>query len=71
MNVPEGMTPYKLREIAGWLDTYDKMAESYLMHIEHSGWASSEDLAEARLTIDSDEVQAELRAWANQIEAQV
>lgn len=69
MSIPEGMTAEKLRAVADWLDIYDRMGESYLYHIEHSGWSSTEDLAEVRLTISSKEVQEDLLRWADEIES--
>lgn len=67
-DVPKGMTPQKLRDIACWLDVYDRLAATFVDNVEHAGWESTEDLAEIRLTINSKEVQDELRQWASDLD---
>jgi hypothetical protein len=65
MSVPDGMTSEKLRAIADWFDTYDKMAKQYFTILENNGRTGTE---KAREACDSDEIQAELRYWADLID---
>lgn len=67
-NIPDGMTAWKLREIANWLDTYDQMAEQYinLMCLDKSPVEVDELLAAVR----GKEVQDDLRAWADAIDTE-
>ena len=62
--VPHDMTPTKLRKIAEWLDTYDRFAAAMIRQL---GDRPGSD--EALSIIDDDEVQADLRRWAEQLEA--
>lgn len=71
--VPEGMTPEKLRSIAAWIDTYERLIETHVNMVEalhkrglikHSG-----DHDEVRRIIAGTEVQDDLLRWADAIEA--
>lgn len=63
MNLPEGMTAEKLRDIANWLDLYDKMGEKFIVEIE-----GKEYDGEAIMAVRGKGVQDALRRWADEIE---
>lgn len=65
MNLPEGMTAEKLREIANWLDTYDRLAEQYLDLLEGAGFPGT---GEALIAVQGKEVQDDLRRWADEVD---
>lgn len=67
-DLPEGMTAWKLREIANWLDTYDELAEAYMrLRREQGDPGIAEAVKSALSVVRGKEVQDELRAWANQL----
>jgi hypothetical protein len=70
--LPEGMTAEKLRTIAGWLDTYDRLAARYVDLIEvlvEKGLTTVNADYEAALRVAAGkEVQDDLRRWADAID---
>lgn len=67
------MTPHALREIAGWLDTYDAMAQLWLRGIPpvNNHWSMEVmqlQLDEALEIVGSREIQKDLRRWADEME---
>jgi hypothetical protein len=65
--VPEGLTSTKLRQLANWFDTYDRMAEKYIE-------ATSDQfdplrIAELLAIVRGDGVQDDLRRWADDLDA--
>lgn len=69
MILPEGMTAEKLREVADWLDTYDSLATSYISLI-HTLRVKRDITTIVSLleTVQSKDVQADLRRWADDID---
>jgi hypothetical protein len=65
--LPEGMTADKLRTIAGWLDTYDKLAERFVALTRSA--IQQEAAATMLVTVRGSEVQDDLRHWAEAIDA--
>lgn len=68
------MTPDKLREIAGWLDTYDAMAQLWLRGIPPSNADWDEAALQLRLDeaieiVGNREIQVDLHLWADWLEA--
>lgn len=63
-DIPEGMTAEKLREIANWLDTYDKIIERVIFTM------GGDDVldGEALIAVRGKEVQEDLRRWADEID---
>lgn len=69
MTLPEGMTAEKLRDIADWLDLYDRLAESYINLIESIGRTpASADVEATIAVVRGEEVQNDLRHWADAID---
>lgn len=69
MNLPEGMTAEKLRDIAEWLDLYDRLAVSYIKFIESIGRTPASANVEAALdVVRGESAQSDLRAWADAID---
>ena len=81
--LPSTITPEKLREIAGWLDTYDKMGVQFIRLteslVEKSHQLAPKGLLDLRARragkvkelldiVRSSEVQDDLRAWADAIQ---
>lgn len=66
--IPEGMTADKLRDIAEWLDTYDRLAKVFLEGLVRGGMKTSEEIQSPLAATQSTVVQDELRAWADAIE---
>ena len=62
------MTAEKLREIANWLDLYDRIAARYLDILGDEGVVDPESLERARDVVASDEIQQDLRRWADELE---
>lgn len=62
------ISPGALRTIASWLDTYDAMARQYLLLVRDLGFITAEELDGALLATQSNEVQDDLRRWANDME---
>ncbi len=69
--LPEGMTAEKLRTLAGWLDTYDRMAEVFWDLCERSSVRPPEELVKAREVTAGKEVQADLLAWSRDLDEKV
>lgn len=61
-------TAAKLREIADWLDTLDKVAELWMTGVPVSPKTDIDKLQAARLAVHGKEVQNDLRAWAQAME---
>jgi hypothetical protein len=61
-------TADKLREIADWLDTLDKVAELWMTGVPVSPNTDIDKLNAARLAVRDKEVQNDLRAWAQTME---
>jgi len=57
-----------LRNIADWLDTYDDLAEQYFDLLVIQGLRYGDEVAAARAACDSDEIQVDLRRWADELE---
>jgi hypothetical protein len=57
-----------LRNIADWLDTYDDLAKQYFDLLVVQGLRSDDEVAAARAACDSDEIQVDLRRWADELE---
>lgn len=70
IDLPEGMSPAKLREIAGWLDTYDRMAAKFTDHLLLAGEIPPLEAAKLHDVTGGKQVQRELLAWADAIEEQ-
>jgi hypothetical protein len=62
------MTGEKLRAIAHWLDVYDELGESYIRLVELYHHPMPDVLEQSLKTVRSDEVQVDLRRWADQID---
>lgn len=64
--------PESLRNIACWLDSYDAMAEQYFDLMERFGLLDTPKLVvsakKAREACRGDQVQRDLRRWANEME---
>lgn len=58
-----------LRETADWLDTYDDLAASYFDLLEQLGRATPDELASVRAAAAGKEQQADLRRWADELDA--
>jgi hypothetical protein len=63
------LSPAALRDIADWLDTYDRLAAAHFDLLERLEEADAETLAPARVVAAGEEVQADLRRWADDMEA--
>lgn len=60
------LTGDALRVVANWLDTYNSLAQSYFTMLEKLyGW----DVADVRAISASDEIQIDLRRWAEELDA--
>ena len=74
--LPKGMSAEKLRKIADWVDTHDEAVESYITLLDQlaargiSVGSTPEDRVIARKVLSGTEVQDDLRAWADEIEAE-
>jgi hypothetical protein len=68
MRVPEGMTPAKLRLIADWFDTYDRLALAHFDLLQNLGVWEEAELEPVRQVTRGTEIQNDLRAWANALE---
>ncbi len=64
--LPEGLTPTVLRQLASWFDTYDRMAESYIAMTRDL--VSAERVEELLKIVRGKGVQDDLRRWADDIE---
>lgn len=64
--LPDGLTADKLRLIAGWLDTYDRLAEQYLLLVGDN--FDSAAVNQALSATQGKAVQADLRRWADSID---
>ncbi len=65
---PPEMTAEKLRTLASWLDTYDRMAAVFWDLCEKLEVRPPEELQKAREVSAGKEVQVDLRAWADAID---
>ena len=68
------MTPENLRLIANWLDTYDKLAIQHFDLLSTNPEAlntTQEQIDKARESTGGTEVQEDLRAWADKLEADI
>lgn len=65
---PRDLNPASLRNIAEWLDTYDQLAGDYFSILEKAGQIPTESLRKARGACNSDEIQRDLRRWADELE---
>lgn len=68
VKLPADLTPEALLSIAGWLDTYDRLAISYFDALERGGHDVSDEVRQAAA---GKEVQDDLRRWATEIGAQL
>ncbi len=74
MNLPDGMTAEKLRDIADWLDTYDELAQAHILLVEAlktRGFfkhVTVDDAAGALEEAAGKAVQNDLRRWADDID---
>ena len=63
---PEDMTPEKLRLVAGWLDTYDRLFKKIVVR-EPDGTVKSAREVTGLGYGDWNEVQTDLRRWADEL----
>lgn len=72
LNLPEGMTAEKLRDIAAWLDTYDKLGEAYVRLTQalniYIGDDNADAIEEILEIIRGKGIQDDLRRWADEID---
>lgn len=68
MDLPKGMTSEKLRLTADWLDTYDRMGQAFVDFCEAHEIGMPDTLLQVRGTVSGDEVQRDLRHWADEID---
>lgn len=66
VELPEGLTPDKLRSIANWFDTYDVIIERVIFTMGGDDVLDGERL----IAVRGKDVQVDLRRWADAIEAQ-
>jgi hypothetical protein len=69
IEVPDGMTPEKLRLIADWFDTYDTVMTAWV-RLFPKAQEDRETFVKARDEMLGTEVQDDLRRWAYAIETQ-
>lgn len=62
------MTPAHLRRVAEWLDTYDIVAEAYIERRRLDGNVDNEELNKLREEVRGNDVQRDLRRWAEELE---
>lgn len=69
MDLPEGMTPDKLRTLASWFDTYDRLAVVHFTMCINLKLMPPEDYIAVQKIVRGSGVQEDLRRWASEIEA--
>jgi len=71
MTIPSGMTAEKLRDVADWLDTCDKVLLAYISLVrEFLPNVRTEGIQAMIADIEGKGVQEDLRRWADEIDWQ-
>ena len=65
----EALTPVALRQIADWLDTYDRMATQYIEFCRLWRLGTPKVLDAALAIVDGDTMQRDLRRWADEMDS--
>lgn len=68
-DIPQDMTPEKLRKLADVLDTYETLLQQYFTRLKEEHRIMPFEHDHAMTILGHDGVQTDIRRWADEIEA--